>query len=119
MVGGFGALIDAAAGIDVNLVGALGARRNRALLEAAAAERKILAHLKRRDPAVAVALPRVRNHLAPLGIPQERVLNVVPFLAAQPTLLHDLAARMEVRFGAEDGALHAPAAADAVPSAGA
>jgi putative peptidoglycan lipid II flippase len=81
MVGGFGAVIDAAAEIDANLGGAIGARRNRALLEAAAAERKILAHLKKRDPAVAVALPRVRNHLAPLGLPQERVLNVVPFLA--------------------------------------
>lgn len=118
MVGGFGALIDAAAGIDANLEGAVGARRNRALLEAAAAERKILAHLKKRDPAVAVSLPRVRNHLRPLGIPQERVLNVVPFLAAQPTLLHDLAARMEVRFGPQDGALHAPAAAAAAPSGG-
>ena len=113
----FGAVMDAARGIDANLDAAIGTRRNRALLEAEAAERKILAHLKKRDPAIARTLPRVRNHLAPLGSPQERVLNVIPYLAMQPTLLHDLAARMEVRFKPEDGALRAPAAAAAAGSA--
>lgn len=115
LVDGFGAVIDAAEPIDANLRGAVGARRDRALLEAAAAERKVLSHLKKRDPRIADVLPRVRSWLAPLGGPQERALNLFPFLAMRPSLLADLAARMEVRFTAEDGALHAPAAA-AAPS---
>ncbi|HEU0014393.1 MAG TPA: bacillithiol biosynthesis cysteine-adding enzyme BshC [Longimicrobium sp.] len=121
LVDGFGRLMEAAGEIDANLHGTIGARRNHALLQAAAAERKVLAHWKKRDPAIARDLPRVRNHLAPLGEPQERVLNLLPFLARQPTLLHDLAARMEVRFAGgepppgeaeapEAGAVHAPAA---------
>ena len=55
----------------------------------------------------------------PLGTPQERVLNVFPYLAMQPTLLRDIAERMEVRFDAggetadppPGGAVHAPARA--------
>ncbi|HWK89263.1 MAG TPA: bacillithiol biosynthesis cysteine-adding enzyme BshC, partial [Longimicrobium sp.] len=122
LVDGFGRVMDAAMEIDPKLDGAIGGRRNAALLQVAAAERKILSHWKRNDPAISRDLPRVRNHLAPLGEPQERVLNILPFLAMQPTLLHDLAARMEVRFHAgasppeaetavpASGAVHAPAA---------
>lgn len=115
----FGRLMDAAAGIDFNLDGAVGARRNRALLEVAEAEAKILAHAKKNDRGITHDLPLVRNHLMPLGTPQERVLNVFPYLAMRPTLLHDLAQAMEVRFDAEPeeahalpgGAVHAPARA--------
>lgn len=117
---GFGRLMDAGMDIDLNLDMAIGARRNRALLEVEDAERKILSHFKIRDPGIARDLPWVRNHLAPGGTPQERVLNVFPYLAMQPTLLHDIAARMEITFAAEaggtaaapDGALHAPARAE-------
>lgn len=105
----FGAVMDAAEGIDPNLEGAIGARRNRALLAVAEAERKILSHAKKRDRGLAHDLPLVRNYLMPLGAPQERTLNVMPFLAMQPTLLRDIAAEMEIRFGAADGAVHAPA----------
>ena len=87
LVDGFGELMDAAAGIDFNLDGAVGARRNRALLEVAEAERKILSHFKKADPGLTRDLPFVRNHLAPRGTPQERVLNVFPYLALRPTLL--------------------------------
>ena len=116
LVEGFGGVMDAAHGIDPNLDAAIGARRNRALLEVAAAERKVLSHFKQADPALARDLPLVRNHLAPMGTPQERVLNVFPYLAMQPTLLHDVAARMEIAFdapaaGPPDGPLHAPARA--------
>ncbi|HEU0298340.1 MAG TPA: bacillithiol biosynthesis BshC, partial [Longimicrobium sp.] len=117
LVEGFGGVMDAAHGIDPNLDGAIGARRNRALLAVADAEAKILAHAKKNDAGIARDLPLVRNHLMPLGTPQERVLNVLPYLAMRPTLLRDLAERMEVRLDepppAEDappgGALHAPA----------
>jgi bacillithiol biosynthesis cysteine-adding enzyme BshC len=120
LVEGFGDLMDIGAGIDPNLDMALGARRNRALLEVADAERKILAHFKKADPGIARDLPFVRNHLAPRGTPQERLLNVFPYLAAQPTLLQDIVARMEIGFDTEaaipppvpDGALHAPARAE-------
>lgn len=116
LVDGFGDLMDAGKEIDFNLDVALGARRNRALLEVAEAERKILAHFKKADPGIARDLPFVRNHLAPRGTPQERVLNVFPYLALQPTLLEDIAGRMEIAFDAAPpgapvpgGALHAPA----------
>jgi bacillithiol biosynthesis cysteine-adding enzyme BshC len=105
----FGAVMEAVEGIDPNLEGAIGARRNRALLAVAEAERKILSHAKKRDRGLTHDLPLVRNYLMPLGGPQERTLNVMPFLAMQPTLLHDMAAALEIRFGAADGAVHAPA----------
>ncbi len=118
LVHGFGELMDLGAGIDRNLDMALGARRNRALLEVADAERKILAHFKKADPGITRDLPFVRNHLAPRGTPQERMLNVFPYLAVRPSLLRDIAERMEIAFAAEagpppvpDGALHAPARA--------
>jgi bacillithiol synthase len=129
VVSGFAGVMDAAAPIDGNLEGALGARRDRALLEAAAAERKILRHLKRRDPAIAEAFPRVRNHLRPLGAPQERLLNALPYVARFPGLLDAIGARMRVRLrdaapsadpgqAPGGGALHAPAAAAARAAGG-
>ncbi|HEX2208405.1 MAG TPA: bacillithiol biosynthesis cysteine-adding enzyme BshC, partial [Longimicrobium sp.] len=119
LVEGFGGVMDAARGIDFNLDGAIGARRNRALLDVAEAEAKILAHAKKNDRGITRDLPLVRNHLMPNGTPQERVLNVFPYLAMRPTLLRDLADAMEVRFhdAAEEadappgGAVHAPARA--------
>lgn len=117
IVDGFGAVMDASAGVDANLELAIGARRDRALLAAADAERKILAHAKRADRGITHLLPLVRNTLMPFAAPQERSLNLLPFLAMRPTLLHDLAQRMEIRLGADaahpekmpDGAVHAPA----------
>jgi bacillithiol synthase len=122
----YAALLDAAAGTGPDLERALGARRNRALLEAARAERTLLADLKRRDPLIAGVLPRVRNHLMPLGEPQERVLNALPYLAMRRTLLSDLAAVMEPVIGAvaaegrepSRGPLRAPAASDAADPGG-
>ena len=125
LVEGFGGVMDAAHGIDPNLDGAIGARRNRALLAVAQAEAKILVHAKKNDPGITRDLPLVRNHLMPLGTPQERVLNVLPYLAMRPTLLRDLAERMEVRLDGSptaadappDGALHAPAPREPAASA--
>ena len=119
LVDGFADVIEAAHGIDPNLDSAIGARRNRALLAVADAEAKILSHAKKKDRALAEDLPFVRNHLMPLGQPQERVLNVFPYLVMRPTLLRDLAGGMEVRFEDDagpqeplpDGAFRAPAAA--------
>jgi bacillithiol biosynthesis cysteine-adding enzyme BshC len=101
LVGNFGALIDAAHSIDPNLDLAIGARRNRALIEVADAERKIIRHVKLNDRALR-GVPVARNHLRPRGLPQERVLTVFQYLARQPTLLHDLAAAMKVELKAGD-----------------
>lgn len=108
LVEGFGGLMDAAADIDFNLDGAVGARRNRALLEVAEAEARILSHAKKADRGISHDLPFVRHHLMPLETPQERVLNIFPYLAMRPTLLRDLAEAMEVRFDPEPAEAHAP-----------
>jgi bacillithiol biosynthesis cysteine-adding enzyme BshC len=91
LVEGFGGVMEAAGGIDPNLERALGARRNAALLEVARAERKVVRHFKRRHPELLRGLRRVRNHLRPLGLPQERVLTVFQYLARDPSLLRGLA----------------------------
>ncbi|MBD0320241.1 MAG: bacillithiol biosynthesis cysteine-adding enzyme BshC, partial [Gemmatimonadetes bacterium] len=95
LVDRFGAVIDAAHGIDSNLDLAIGARRNRAIMEVAAAERKIIRHIKR-DEELRRGARVARNHLRPQGAPQERVLTVSQYLLRQPTLLADLAAAMHV-----------------------
>jgi bacillithiol biosynthesis cysteine-adding enzyme BshC len=91
----FGAVIGAAHGIDGSLDLAIGARRNRAILEVAAAERKIIRHIKRGEE-LRRGIRLARNHLRPQGLPQERVLTVFQYILRQPTLLADLAAAMHV-----------------------
>ena len=84
-------LIDAAEPLDPTLRGALGASRNRALLEADRSEQKILRQLRARHSATLEQLDRVLTELRPNGEPQERVLNIFPFLARHPDLLTRLA----------------------------
>jgi uncharacterized protein YllA (UPF0747 family) len=98
LVAGFGGVIDVARGIDPNLVDAVGGRRDRALLEAAKAERTIVRHFKQRSGALEREVRRVRNHLHPRGTPQERVLTIFQYLPHDPALLHRLAEAMVVEF---------------------
>jgi bacillithiol synthase len=77
----FAELLDASQEVDPTLVGALGAIRNRALVGAAQAERKIIRALKRREAFAGRKLERVLEVLRPRGEPQDRVLNVLPFLS--------------------------------------
>lgn len=67
--------------IDPTLIGALGAERDRLLLGAGRAERKILRALKRSGNLSQRRLDRVLDSIRPGGAPQDRVLNVLPFLA--------------------------------------
>ena len=97
IVSGFGSVIDAAHCIDPKLDLAIGARRNRAIVEVAKAERKVIRHIKRNDAELRRGTALARNHLRPRGEPQERVLNVFQYLLRQPSLLHDLAAAMHVQ----------------------
>ena len=96
IVDGFAGLMDAAHPVDAQLDLVLGARRDRILLEMAKAERKVIRHWKRRHARLAADLRLVRNHLRPLGQPQERVLTVLQYLARDPGLLHRLAEGMAV-----------------------
>ena len=98
LVDGFGPVLDAAEAIDPNLRPALGTRRDRALLEIADAERKVLSHHKKHSTGLLAALRLVRNHLAPRGGPQERTLNVLPFLAREPQLLERLGSLIQIRW---------------------
>jgi len=98
---GWGGVIEVAEGIDPNLEAAVGGRRNRALLEAAKAERTIIRHFKQRNPRLARDARRVHSHLRPQGVPQERVLTVFQYLARDPSLLRRLAAGMHVDLAPE------------------
>ncbi|HSU16552.1 bacillithiol biosynthesis cysteine-adding enzyme BshC [Longimicrobium sp.] len=101
LVEGWGSVIDVAEGIDANLRDAVGGRRNRALLEAAKAERTVIRHFKQRNPQMEADARRVRNHLRPNGVPQERVLTVFQYLARDPSLLRRLADGMHVELAPE------------------
>ena len=101
LVDGFGEVMDVAGGIDANLDPAVGARRNRALLEVARSERTIVRHFKQRNAALHRAVRLVRNHLRPLGTPQERALTVFQYLARDPALLHRIADGMVVEIAPE------------------
>jgi bacillithiol biosynthesis cysteine-adding enzyme BshC len=111
-VSGFGGVIDVAEGIDPNLVAAVGARRDRALLEVAKAERTIVRHFKRRSGALEREVRTVQNHLHPRGTPQERMLTVFQYLPRDPGLLSRLAEAMVVEFD------RSAAPAEAVPVGG-
>jgi bacillithiol biosynthesis cysteine-adding enzyme BshC len=110
LVGGFGRVMDAAADIDANLDPAVGARRNRALLEVARSERTIVRHFKQRNRALERDVHRVHSHLRPLGIPQERALTVFQYLARDPSLLRRVAEGMVVEIAPEAEPVPEPAA---------
>jgi uncharacterized protein YllA (UPF0747 family) len=67
------------------------------MLEVARAERKIVQHVKRNDAGLTGGARLARNHLRPLGQPQERVLSIFQYLPRHPGLLRELAQAMTVR----------------------
>lgn len=94
--GDYRGLIEAALPLDPNLAGALASVRNEALAGAGRAERKILAHVKRRNGDIAERLDLLRENLWPGGEPQERVLNVMSYLPKYgPELLTAVANKIE------------------------
>ncbi len=78
---GFSRLMREGEDVDPTLVNAIGAIRNRGLLETSRVERKIVRAVKRKEFAAKDRLNRVLDSLRPGGSPQDRVLNVLPFLA--------------------------------------
>jgi bacillithiol synthase len=79
--------------IDPTLAGPLRAARDRSLLQANEAERRILRQLKRRDAVLVGQLGRAAASLHPGGVPQERVLNPLQFLARYGNTFMDLLER--------------------------
>jgi uncharacterized protein YllA (UPF0747 family) len=73
----------------------------------AKAERTIIRHFKQRNAPLQRETVMVRNHLRPLGIPQERVLTVFQYLPHDPALLRRLAEAMVVEFEPEAEAVPA------------
>jgi hypothetical protein len=95
----FGRLTEGAVEVDPTLEAWLEKRRNAALIEIADSERKVATHLRKRMSIELGQLARAADGIAPRGAPQERVLNVLPFLARYgPELLHDLRAMLRPGF---------------------
>jgi bacillithiol biosynthesis cysteine-adding enzyme BshC len=95
---GYDRLANAATEVDPTLRGSLVSMRNQALGQLDAAEKKITSHLKKRSEVEIEQLRKAAANLYPDGAPQERVLNVVPFLARYgQELLEDMADAMQIR----------------------
>jgi bacillithiol biosynthesis cysteine-adding enzyme BshC len=96
VAGGYEDAIESAIGIDPSLRGALGRLRNEILHRVAESEQRVVRGVKRRDGATMAQLDRVLDSLRPDGKPQDRVLNVIPFLARYgPNLLTRIADLLE------------------------
>lgn len=93
---GYRRLIEVAGAIDPTLEEALASLRNQALAKVGDSEKKVVRQLKRKEEIAAGQLERVRANLRPGGDPQDRVLNVFPFLARYgPGLLEEMARALE------------------------
>jgi bacillithiol synthase len=90
LVEAYDELVEAAGAVDPTLRGPLTAARNRSLMAARDAERRILRHLKRRDATRTEQLARAAASLQPGGTPQERVLSPLPFVARYGPALVEL-----------------------------
>jgi bacillithiol biosynthesis cysteine-adding enzyme BshC len=89
----------AALRIDPMLAGPLQAGLNGSVVRLAEVERRIVRHLKRQRGLELDQLARAGANLYPLGQPQERVLNIIPYLARYgQELLPALAGGMQVSF---------------------
>lgn len=82
IVGGFEELSAAAGEIDPTLRGPLMRIRSSSLQDAYAAEKRIMAQLRRRNGVRIEQLRRAAAHIHPANAPQERVLGPLPFVAA-------------------------------------
>lgn len=107
LAAGYERLADAAAVIDPTLRGPLTAARNASLIRAREAEKKIAGQLRRRNDVLVEQLRRVSANLYPDGAPQERVLNLLPYMARYgprlvPAIERALSGQIEL--AAEDAA---------------
>ncbi len=97
---GYGALIEAAQRLDPTLKGPLTAARNGSHVALREAEKKILSHAKARSAETVEQLEKAAVNLFPHGTPQERVLNVLQYLARYgPELLPAIAQALPIALG--------------------
>lgn len=73
-------LAEAAASLDATLERPVRSEKQAALRRLTEIEKRLVGQLKKRNEVVSQQLAKARAHLFPLGQPQERVLNAVPFL---------------------------------------
>jgi uncharacterized protein YllA (UPF0747 family) len=88
---GYATIGRAAVAVDPTLEKPVQGARNQALAGTQEVEKKLLHHLKKRQETELAQLARARTAVWPHGKPQERVLNVTPFLARYgPSLLGEI-----------------------------
>ncbi|HEX2166413.1 MAG TPA: bacillithiol biosynthesis cysteine-adding enzyme BshC [Longimicrobiales bacterium] len=98
MRSGYAQLTEAAEAIDPTLRGPLMRARNSSLLDATAAEKKIIAQLRRTKHVKIEQLRRAAAQIQPADKPQERVFGPLPFVAAHG---RDLISRIEAELDME------------------
>ena len=97
---GYESLVQAAQSLDPTLRGPLTAARNSSHVALREAEKKILSHAKARSASTVEQLEKAAVNLFPRGTPQERVLNVLQYLARYgPELLTAIADALPVALG--------------------
>jgi bacillithiol biosynthesis cysteine-adding enzyme BshC len=87
----YGALEEAAVEVDQTMRKAVQSARNTALAGLSQLEKRLVSHLKKRNDIVLQQLAKARNNLFPDGQPQERMFNVIPYLARYGTRFLDAA----------------------------
>ncbi|MBI4500065.1 MAG: bacillithiol biosynthesis cysteine-adding enzyme BshC [Gemmatimonadetes bacterium] len=87
----YSTILAAATQVDPTLQKTVESARNAALAGVQDVEKRVVAHLKKRNDVATAQLTRARTSLAPQGRPQERVLGVVSFLARYGTPFIDQA----------------------------
>lgn len=97
---GYAALLEAGRAVDPTLKGPIQSARNSAYVQLEEIEKKVVQHLKRQNAIGVEQIEKAAVNLFPLGQPQERVLNVVPYLARYgPALLDAIAGAIRVELG--------------------
>ena len=97
---GYGELAEAAMAIDPTLKGPIQSARNASYVQLEEVERKVVQHLKRQNSIGVQQLEKAAVNLFPLGQPQERVFNIVQYLARYgPELLKAIAEAIPVEVG--------------------
>src|SRR5690606_3830567 len=97
---GYAALLEAGRAVDPTLKGPIQSARNSAYVQLEEIEKKVVQHLKRQNAIGVEQIEKAAVNLFPLGQPQERVLNVVPYLARYgPALLDAIADAIRVELG--------------------
>jgi len=94
---GYEALTDVAAAVAPGVRGPLAGARRQALSQVAAVEKKIVHQIRREQTVRLEQLRRAAGMVQPGGSPQERILNIFPFLARYgPALIGHILAALPV-----------------------